>query len=683
MNLRFPPVQTKHYQFGGGLDQVSPPLAMPEGIAITASNFECGTYGGFTRIKGYERFDGRSKPSNAQYSSIPVTVTGSYAIGNTVTGATSGATGVLIAVTASTWFLTKVVGTFQAEVLNIAAAPVATSSAGASTGGAPTMALNATYLNLAADQYRADIAAVPGSGSVLGVRQYAGNVYAFRNNAGGTATDMYKNTTSGWTQVALGRELAFTSGGTVEIAVGNTITGAISGATAVITAVVVTSGTWAAGTAAGKVVFASQTGTFQAENLDIGASLNVATISGNSSAITLLPNGRFEFVNYNFGGAANTTKMYGCDGVNKCWEFNGTAFITISTGMTTDTPEHIIAHKKQLFISIAGSVQHSGLGTPHIWSAVTGAAEIAVGDQCTGFMAQAGGTSVGSLVIYNRNQTYILYGNSSSDWNLVTFNPDAGALEWSQQYIGQGVLLDDRGITTLATSQNFGNFVDATISRKIDLTLRDLLNTTIASCVSRTKNQYRLFFSGGNAIYVSFEGKKLSGMMPISLTNPVTCICSQEAANGVEEIYFGSTNGMVYQMDVGTSFDGGAITATLQLAYNHLGSPRLLKQYRNAAIEITGSSYCEFSFSYSLAYASSEIVQPGYETVTNNLAETNWDSFTWDNFYWDGTNLLPSGIDLDGIGENISLIFTSSSDEFDSFTLNGAAISYTPRRMLR
>lgn len=681
--MRFPQVLTKSYQFGGGLDQVSPPIKMPEGVAIAASNMECGTYGGYARIKGYERFDGRSKPSDAQYSSIPVTVTGSYALGNTVTGATSGATGVLIAATATTWFLTKVVGTFQAETLNIGGSPVATSSAGASTGGASTMALNATYLNLAADQYRSDITAVPGSGSVLGVWQYASNVYAFRNNAGGTATDMYKNTGSGWTQVALGRELSFTSGGTTEIAVGNTITGAISGATAVITGVVVTSGTWAAGTAAGKVVFASQTGTFQAENLDIGASLNVATIAGNSSAITLLPNGRFEFANYNFGGSANTTKMYGCDGVNKCFEFNGTAFITISTGMATDTPEHITAFKKHLFISIAGSIQHSGIGTPHIWTTVTGAAELAVGDQCTGFLLQTGGTSVGTMVCFNRNQTYILYGNSSADWNLVLFNPEAGAIEWTQQYLGQGVLLDDRGITTVGTSQNFGNFTGATISRKVDPTLRDLMDTAIASCIVRDKNQYRLFFSGGDALYATFDGNKLSGMMPVSLTNPVTCICSQEAANGVEQIYFGSTNGMVYQMDVGTSFDGEAIDWNLQLSYNHFGNPRLLKQYRKAAIEIFGSSYCEFDFSYSLAYSSTEVSQPGTTTTTNNLSASYWDNFYWDNFYWDGRNLLPSEVDMDGIGENVSLIFSGSSDEFDTFTLGGASIVFTPRRMLR
>ena len=680
MSLRFPSVQTKYYQFGGGLDQVSPPLTMPEGFTIKASNVEVGTYGGYSRIKGYERYDGQTNPSSAQYNSIPVTVTGSYAIGNTITGVTSGATAVLIAATASTWYVTKVVGTFVAEVINIAGAPVATSSAGASTGGAATMALNATYLNLAADQYRADIAAVPGSGSILGVWRFGVCIYAFRNNAGGTAAVMYKSSVTGWTAVTMYNEVSFTVGAVTTPADSETLTQ--GGVTATVKRVVTQSGTWA-GTAAGRFIITNPTGgNFAAGAATLSGGATV-TLSAVQTAITFLPGGEFEFVNYNFGGAANTTKMYGCDGANRCFEFDGTTLVPIVTGMATDTPEHITAFKKHLFISIAGSVQHSGIGTPYIWTPITGAAELAVGDQCTGFMLQTGGTSVGTMVALNRNQTYMLYGNSSTDWNLVLYNPDAGAVEWTAQYIGQGVLLDDRGITTLATSQNFGNFASSTLSRKVDPTLRDLIDSANASCTVREKNQYRLFFSGGSALYVTFEGTKLSGIMPVSLTNPVTCIASQENTGGVEEIYFGSTNGMVYQMERGTSFDGEVIDWNLQLSYNHFGSPRTLKQYKKAVLEISGSTYCEFDFSYLLGYGSTELSQPGTETITNNLSSSFWDSFVWDNFFWDGQNLLPSEIDIDGTAENVSLVFSGSSDEFDSFTMNGVSIDYIPRRRLR
>jgi hypothetical protein len=82
------------------------------------------------------------------------------------------------------------------------------------------------------------------------------------------------------------RRIAFTSGGTYEIVAGNIITGATSGATATVFDVVLTSGSWAAGTAAGDLWLNAQTGTFTAENLDVGANTNVATVAGNST----LPN---------------------------------------------------------------------------------------------------------------------------------------------------------------------------------------------------------------------------------------------------------------------------------------------------------------------------------------------------------------------------------------------------------
>jgi hypothetical protein len=70
----------------------------------------------------------------------------------------------------------------------------------------------------------------------------------------------------------------YTSGGTYTILVGDTITGATSGATAVITNISTASGSFAGGDAAGNLRWSTQTGVFQAENINVGANLNVATI---------------------------------------------------------------------------------------------------------------------------------------------------------------------------------------------------------------------------------------------------------------------------------------------------------------------------------------------------------------------------------------------------------------------
>lgn len=73
----------------------------------------------------------------------------------------------------------------------------------------------------------------------------------------------------------------FDSGGTTIPAIGATLVGASSAAEGVITKLVLTSGTWAGGDAAGWVEFSSQTGTFtdnELVNIDGGAS-NVMTVN--------------------------------------------------------------------------------------------------------------------------------------------------------------------------------------------------------------------------------------------------------------------------------------------------------------------------------------------------------------------------------------------------------------------
>jgi hypothetical protein len=79
------------------------------------------------------------------------------------------------------------------------------------------------------------------------------------------------------------RKLAYTSGGTYEVVAGNTITGATSAATAVVQTVELDSGTWAGGNAVGSLWVNTQVGTFEAENLNVGANSNVATIASNST----------------------------------------------------------------------------------------------------------------------------------------------------------------------------------------------------------------------------------------------------------------------------------------------------------------------------------------------------------------------------------------------------------------
>lgn len=674
--------------FKGGFDTEVKSWNAAPGRLRESQNYEIAINNqGYVDIQGYEIFDGQPSPSDALYSILDVTITGEFSVNDTITQLVSGATAVVLKVvtteTPNYLVIARITGTFDAtNDLQVSASTEGTASSLAKLSGASTTRLNAEFKNLAADEFRQDLAAVPGAGSVLGIYMLDDVWYAFRNNVGETEAELFKSSSSGWTAVPLGREMSFTSGGTYVIAEGDTITGATSAATAVITRIALESGSFAGGDAAGRLIFASQTGTFVAENLDVGGNLNVATIAADGTAIVLLPDGRFEMVRENFG-SQSVQRIYGADGVNRGFEFDGTVFVPIDTGNTPDTPKHVIVHKQHLFYSFDGSAQHSGIGTPYIFSPIFGAAELATGDTITGFMTEPGVETSATLGIYNRNVVHMLYGTSSADWNLVRFRQELGAFDYTIQQFGQTMYLDDRGLTKLRTVLDYGNFQQATVSRHIQSFINSKRIIANASCIARDKNQYRLFFTDKTGLYVTTEGTKIVGLMPIVFSESVEVIASLEENNGTEVIMFGSTDGKVYQLDKGTSFDGDNIDAFFKTHYTFSKSIRVNKKYLDLTMEATGTGFGEFSITTELGYNSVDIPQPSSETTELGFTATLWDDFVWDQFIWDGVGLGPTSVKIEGSAENISIIVRKDSDFSEPISLTGAMLRFSFRRQLR
>lgn len=553
---------------------------------------------------------------------------------------------------------------------------------GAPEIAAPTAAQSAAYQAIAANLARAGIDKVPGSGRVLGVYQLGNTVYAFRNNEAGDAAEMWASSPTGWQQVDLGLEIEF-AGGTnaYEIKQGDVITGATSGATATVERVIVSEGDWTTNDAAGRLILSGQVGTFQAEDLNIDSNTSVATIAGDSSAITLLPDGRYEFWEGKFGRRGLC--IYGADGANPGFEFDGRVFVPIYTGMVPDAPTHVCVHQNHLFFSFGPSVQHSAIGDPYLWSPLLGAAELSVQDDVTGFQPEPGSQGGAALGIYSRNLIHILYGSSSDEWTLVPYRDKLGAYPYSIQQLSQTIFLDDRGITSLMTSQAYGNFEHSTLTQAIHPTINQKRSSITASCIVRDKNQARFFFNDGSGLYMTFSGQKLLGIIPVQFPDPVRCMFSIEGPDGREQIMFGSDDGYVYKMESGYSFDGDAIPAHLMLHYHHSKDPRRNKRYTGVELEASGTGYAEFSFTYELGYAGTDIAQPLPRVIDLNLMAAFWDSFIWDAAVWDGHTLSPTWIPIDGEAHNISLIIRKESDAFAPIRFSGALLEYRWRRKLR
>jgi hypothetical protein len=678
---QLPRVQYDLIRLGGGLDQVTPTLTLPPGFARRAANFECNVSGGYTRLAGYERFDGRPSPSAALYNILTCTVTGTIAVGNTVTGATSAATGKVIARSGSDVVITRQTGTFVVgENLTVSAVVQAsvTSIGGVSADGL----IDAQYRNLAADEYRSSIQAVPGAGNVLGVALYKGDVYAWRNVVGNASAAMFKATSGGWAAVALGFELAFNSGAGTAIAEGDTVTGQTSGATGVVARVVVENGTsWLGAT--GRLILSSTSGTFAApEHLRVAGTTR-AHAGGAATAVTLAPNGRYETVVGNFGGGDANYRLYGCDGANRAFEFDGTVFVPINSTMPNDKPTHVAVHKQHLFLSFGASLQFSALSLPYQWDPVLGAGEIAMNAPITNLIVLPGDQSSGALGVYTRRDTSVLYGTSEANFALSTFNTGTGAVPYTAQNMDQAYVLDDRGIISLGTTLNFGNFLPASLTMNLRPFLENRVNSATASSLNRLKGQYRVFFSDGTGIYMTMINGNLLGSMPVEFPNPVLCCEEGENVSGSTVSFFGSTNGFVYQLDKGTSFDGNAISASFNLTYNSIKSPRILKRFRRASVELAGDYYSEIQFGYDLGYRRQEIPQPLDERYASDLRSSYWDEMIWDSFVWDGSDVSPSEIEVSGTAENIAIRISCFSDIFEPFTVNTIIVHYTMRRGIR
>lgn len=682
MSASLPQVLYDLINLRGGLDQVTPTLSLQPGVLRRSANFECSVTGGYTRIAGYERFNGKPAPSAARYNILTCTLTGAVVVGNTLTGATSAATGKVIAIDGSNLIITREVGAFVAGE-NISVGGTGVGSISEIVGVATSGLNDAQYKSLAAEDYRADIGPVPGSGQVRGVAFYDNKVFAWRNNVGGTALGMYMSTSGGWAAINLGIEMKF-DGGAVAIAEGATVTGATSGATAVARRVLVQNGIWGGSPqASGRLIFTTVTGTFiDNENLTVGGVVS-AVVDGTASQMTFAPSGRVQAVVANFGGGQTNKRLYFCDGVNRAFEWDGAYLVPLSTGMTPDAPTRIQVHRQHLFLAFGHSLQFSAIGNPYSWDPVLGAGEIAMNAPITNLIVLPGDQSSGALGVYTEGDTSVLYGSSSEDFKLSNFNTGTGAVAHTAQNMDQTYALSERGVMAMGTTLNFGNFLAASLTMNIRPFVQLRRNLATSSIVNREKGQYRVFFSDGTGLYLTIANGNYLGAMPVQFVNPVLCTTEGNSVDGPESSYFGSTNGYVYSLDAGTSFDGEPIPANLTLVYNPTRSPRILKRYRKASMELTGDSYAEFDFGYDLGYLSQEIDQPADSTYVNDLRSAYWDDFTWDNFVFDGRGISPSEIEVGGTAENMAIRISSVSNLFKPFTVNSIIVHYTMRRGIR
>lgn len=416
------------------------------------------------------------------------------------------------------------------------------------------------------------------------------------------------------------------------------------------------------------------------------AEVTVKVIAGCASEapwlFSLTPGAVFQFTEHNFYGAINKKRIYGCNGVDPAFEFDGECFMPILMTSAEDenNPVAIAAHKGHLFLGLpGGKVRHSVVGQPLNFSGQLGAFELGAGDVVTALHTTEGGT----LLIGCRNKLYMLYGNTVKDWQLDLVATNAGALPHTVQSIGKTLALDDVGIIQLDRVEAFGDFEFATVSRLIQPLLVELKGLSIGSAVIRDYNQLRYYFSNGLALAVKPEAEGPPSITRLIYPVESSCVCHGEDARGNPVVFFGTKDGWVYQDNVGTNFDGDPIQAYFQTSYSHLGTPAVRKSYKRIELDFSGEYGTKVYISAEIDYSEAHVPTIRANTVDITGGGGYWGISNWNEFYWSANTVNSGGIPVTGTGRNISMLVTGEHTWQEPYTIYGFYIHYIPRRLHR
>ena len=821
------PVRSEFFPLAGGLNLVDPAVAIKPGQLLVGINYLQDMRGGYRRMPGYERYDGKNSPSAATYFRIsfdaganepstgscsssysrpgPCMINGgTWTNGDTIKGATSGATGILLKVTVSSgswagndaageFVLTEVSGTFQdnENLTNVAGSTTYAVAASAASEGASADTDFDEMSQDAIEVTRNLIEKVPGTGSVLGVWVYRNVVYAIRNKDFTTAdTDefgnnygtnhtramLYKATSSGWTEMHLGYKLYYGTGSNApehnDYLMGYS-GGTATGAAGFLSAYEIDSGSFSSNNATGDLYFYESD--FGATNWAVGNTIvkrsvvsiavntagsgytyadvtisdpvigitatATATISGgasgNVSAITvvtggsgyvstptvtitgdgtgatatatvsnvtvgvviaqpaaegsvafpqrLYADGQYEFLNHNFVGSEESASMFAANPNNHAFSIDYLGrYRPILTGMATDKPTHIAQHKNHLFLSFPnGSLQHSSIGDPYSWDAVTGAAEIVVGFDITGMQVLQGDV----LAVFSKVKTWMLYGTSSADWNFKQFAAESGAKEYSVVPLGDDLyFMNDLGVTSLMATQSYGDYMSASHSQLVQPFLESRKDKVVATIPLKESNHLMFLFNDATALIASFDGRTLVGWtQAIYKHTPSTAINGCGACSSVDGDYVigGATDGMVYRLGYGNSFDGYPIESFVRLSFNHFKSPGYKKRFRKLKIDLDSDDEITLNYQADLNYANAYQPTPvPFETGVRS-GGAFWDTQNWNEFNWSVDAVGTAEAYINGTGNNMSLLIYHSTAYDAPHTLQGVTINYSMRGLDR
>jgi len=290
--------------------------------------------------------------------------------------------------------------------------------------------------------------------------------------------------------------------------------------------------------------------------------------------------------------------------------------------------DHVAEFKSHLFFSKGNQLVFTAPYTDSDFSAANGAGVITIPHRITGLIVFRE-----QLIIFSTSKIHRLVGNTISDFTLQPISLDIGCVreDTIQEVGGDIAFLGPDGVRLLSATDRIGDFGLAVASRPIQSEANRVVsaNTSFASCVIRSKNQYRMFGYSASAVQDSASGilgtqfadQTSQGMAWAEtrgiLVYVIDSVYSNEAQG--EIIIFANRDGYVYRMESGSSFDGEMIRAFYSTPFFSITDPRLRKTFYKLTTYLDPRGSVTGAVTPKLDFDEVNIAQPQPISLTNNI----------------------------------------------------------------
>ena len=426
---------------------------------------------------------------------------------------------------------------------------------------------------------------------------------------------------------------------------------------------------------------------------------NISTISPYASMYRASPSGWGELLQpvgfelekdgvlrsleYKFDGFNNNEPiLLIVDGVSSPRYFDGTEIFHIShENLPVAIQPHLVgAYDNRIILAYEGSLFFSVVGDPTDFGALGNAGEIKIGGRITNIVNAPGNT----LVVTTEKETKLIksleYSVDSWVFKVETFSSTLGAYtDTAQNFLGDTYLASDEGVISLKVIDLYGDFQAASLSKKANKTYQANRSNIIGSLVDHTKSQYKLFFSTGIALSFSFNYEKFVKEITIlDYGIPIEGIFQGKDQSGNWVRYFTSTNGYLYQFDIGTSFNGSAIPTAFETAFHGFKTPTTWKRFRKLTVDALADLGTYFHIRPRYTYGDTELpAGSSIEQYQDMIGGSEWGAGEWSQFRYGGLPVRTSALYLSGYGTVLSTSFKTSEKYKKPHTIQNFIVDFT------